>query len=63
MASDVENTMIAHGARKQVSGAWIFPVHPKEKERNIKMKELDIELAEIRKLKEELKELRDELKE
>lgn len=61
MASDNENSMILRGGTKQSSGAWIFPVHPKEKERESKMKELDSELKEVRELKEELMELRDNL--
>lgn len=56
--------MMSQGGRRQgSSGAWIFPVNPKEKERKLKMKELDVELDEVRKLKEELVELRDNLTE
>lgn len=64
MVGDTENSMRSRGGVRQgKSGAWIFPVHPKEKVRNKQMKELDSELAEVRKIKEELTELRDSLKE
>ena len=62
MAGEIENRMLAMGARKQsASGAWLFPEHPQEKARRNTMKELETELDEVRKLKEELLELKDNL--
>lgn len=57
----IEPNLPQGAVRQKGSGALIFPVHPKEAEREKKMKDLDKELAEVRKLKEELIELKDNL--
>lgn len=57
----IEPNLPQGAVRQESSGALIFPVHPKELEREKTLRELEVELGEIRSLKEELLNLKKDL--